>query len=167
MMNLINDPETQAAACTALDSLLEILTSVIDQYLPLIMDRLAGLLTAPNVPGRVKSVVTGAIGSAAHAAKERFLPYFDGTMSQLRQFASLGSQAVALGAHSVDTIDAGDLELRGIAMDAIGTIAEAVGKEKFRPWFPEMMQRAVEGAQMLNGAAGGRYVVCFREWVQF
>ncbi|KAL1684221.1 armadillo-type protein [Schizophyllum commune] len=156
MMDLINDPETQAAACTALDSLLEILTSVIDQYLPLIMDRLASLLTAPNVPGRVKSVVTGAIGSAAHAAKERFLPYFDGTMSQLRQFASLGSQAVALGSHSVDTIDAGDLELRGIAMDAIGTIAEAVGKEKFRPWFPEMMQRAVEGAQMLNGAAGGR-----------
>lgn len=160
MMTLINDAETQAAACTALDALLEILTSVIDQYLPLIMERLAGLLTSPTVSGRVKAVVTGAIGSAAHAAKERFLPYFEGTMSQLRQFAGLGSQAVALGAHSVDTIDNGDLELRGIAMDAIGTIAEAVGKEKFRPWFPEMMQRAVEGAQMVNGAAGGRLREC-------
>ena len=38
-------------------------------------------------------------------------------------------------------------ELRGIAMDAVGTFAEAVGKENFRPYFPDMMAQAFAAAQ--------------------
>lgn len=131
-MNLINDEPTQKAACTALDALLEILHDVIDQYLNLIMERLAGLLD--SAPIKVKAVVTGAIGSAAHASKGNFLPYFQPTMQRLQHFLLL-------------TGEGEETELRGITMDAIGTFAEAVGRENFRPYFGEMMKQAFLGVQ--------------------
>ncbi|KAF9005943.1 armadillo-type protein, partial [Cyathus striatus] len=126
IMNLINDPATQRSACTALDALLEILHDVIDQYLPLIMERLAGLLT--TAPLSVKAVVTGAIG-------KRFLPYFQPTMEHIKHFLVL-------------TAEGEEIELRGITMDAVGTFAEAVGKEVFRPYYPDMMQQAFQGIEM-------------------
>jgi len=132
-MNLINDPDTQKAACTALDALLEILHDNIEQYLQLIMERLASLLE--SAPLSVKAVVTGAIGSAAHASKQRFLPYFQPTINRIALFLTL-------------TGEGEEIELRGIAMDAIGTFSEAVGKEIFRPYFPEMMKHAFSGMEM-------------------
>lgn len=132
-MNLINDPDTQKSACTALDGVLEILPDVIDQYLPLIMERLGGLLE--TAPLSVKAVITGAIGSAAHASKERFIPYFQPTMSVLQHFLLL-------------TGEGEEIELRGITMDAIGSFAEAVGKDLFRPFFPDMMKQAFQGIQV-------------------
>ncbi|KAF9077913.1 armadillo-type protein [Rhodocollybia butyracea] len=133
IMNLINDPATQRSACTALDALLEILHDVIDQYLQLIMERLSGLLE--TAPITVKSVVTGAIGSAAHASKEKFIPYFEPTMQRLQHFLVL-------------TGEGEETELRGITMDAVGTFAEAVGKDHFRPYFPTMMTQAFQGIEM-------------------
>ncbi|KAJ3515059.1 hypothetical protein NLJ89_g1996 [Agrocybe chaxingu] len=133
IMNLINDPATQRSACTALDALLEILHDTIDQYLQLIMERLAGLLE--TAPIAVKSVVAGAIGSAAHASKERFMPYFQPSMNALAHFLTL-------------TGEGEETELRGITMDAIGTFSEAVGKEVFRPYFPDMMKHAFQGCEM-------------------
>ncbi|KAJ8095137.1 hypothetical protein PM082_010359 [Marasmius tenuissimus] len=133
IMNLINDPETQRSACTALDALLEILHDVIDQYLSLIMERLSGLLETAPLP--VKSVVTGAIGSAAHASKENFTPYFTPTMERLQHFLVLKGEGE-------------EIELRGITMDAVGTFAEAVGKDLFRPYFATMMTQAFEGIEM-------------------
>ncbi|KAF8202536.1 armadillo-type protein [Pholiota molesta] len=133
IMNLINDPATQRSACTALDALLEILHDTIELYLQLIMERLAGLLE--SAPIAVKSVVTGAIGSAAHASKERFLPYFQPTMNHLANFLTL-------------TGEGEETELRGITMDAIGTFAEAVGKETFRPYFNDMMKHAFAGCEV-------------------
>jgi hypothetical protein len=132
-MALINDPVTQKPACTALDALLEILHEHIDQYLQLIMEQLAGLLQ--TAPISVKAVVTGAIGSAAHASKERFIPYFQPTINVLANFLTLEG-------------DGEETELRGITMDAIGTFAEAVGKENFRPFFPDMMAQAFNGLEM-------------------
>ncbi|KAF5383571.1 hypothetical protein D9615_003515 [Tricholomella constricta] len=133
IMALMNDNDTQRTACTALDALLEILQDVIDQYLPLIMERLGGLLETAPLP--VKAVVTGAIGSAAHASKSRFLPYFQPTMAHIQHFLVL-------------TGEGEEIELRGITMDAIGTFAEAVGKDVFRPFFPDMMKQAFEGIEM-------------------
>jgi hypothetical protein len=129
-MNLMNDPETQRAACTALDALLEILHDNIEQYLQLIMERLANLLE--HAPLSVKAVVTGAIGSAAHASKQSFLPYFQPTINCIAHFLVL-------------TGEGEETELRGIAMDTIGTFSEAVGKETFRPYFPDMMKHAFSG----------------------
>lgn len=132
-MNLINDEVTQRTACTALDALLEIMQDSIDQYLQLIMERLAVLLT--TAPLKVKAVVTGAIGSAAHASKDKFLPYFQDTMHHIANFLTL-------------TNEGEEIELRGIAMDSIGTFAEAVGKTVFTPYFEEMMKHAFQGCEM-------------------
>lgn len=132
-MELVNDPATQRTACAALDAVLEILAETIDQYLPLIMERLAGLLETAPIP--VKSVIVGAIGSAAHASKEGFLPYFAQTMNRFQHFLVL-------------TGEGEEQELRGITMDAIGTFADAVGKEDFRPYFASMMQQAFAGIEL-------------------
>jgi len=132
-MALVDDPVTQRSACTALDALLEISNAVIDQYLLLIMERLAALLE--TAPMSVKAVVTGAIGSAAHASKEKFLPYFQPTMDRVKHFLLL-------------TGEGEETELRGITMDAVGTFAEAVGKEVFRPYYPDMMKQAFQGIEM-------------------
>ncbi|KAL4066077.1 ARM repeat-containing protein [Scleroderma citrinum] len=133
IMTLVHDPTTQRSACTALDALLEILQDVIDQYLNLIMEELARLLD--TAPISVKAVVTGAIGSAAHASKNKFLPYFKPTMDKLKHFLVL-------------TGEGEESELRGIAMDAVGTFAEAVGADVFRPYFADMMTQAFQGLGM-------------------
>jgi hypothetical protein len=132
-MALINDTDTQRSACTALDALLEILHDHINIYLTSIMEHLNALLA--TAPVAVKSVVIGAIGSAAHAAKEGFMPYFQPTMEQLQHFLVL-------------TNEGEEVELRGITVDAIGTFAEAVGKDVFRPYFPEMMKQAFQGLEL-------------------
>ncbi|KAK7030669.1 importin N-terminal domain-containing protein [Favolaschia claudopus] len=133
IMTLVNDPNTQRSACTALDALLEILHDHISLYLPGIMECLGSLLVDAPIP--VKSVVIGAIGSAAHASKEAFLPYFESTMTHLQHFLTL-------------TGEGEQIELRGITVDAIGTFAEAVGKDVFRPFFPEMMKQAFQALEM-------------------
>ncbi|CAE6460527.1 unnamed protein product [Rhizoctonia solani] len=133
LLDMINNPDTQGAACTALDDFLEILGDTIAQYLPQLMERLSGLLdTAPN---NVKGIVTGAIGSAAHAAKAGFLPYFESTMHRLQPFLVL-------------TGEGSEQELRGIAMDTVGTLADAVGREHFRPYFQPVMNNAFEGMSL-------------------
>ncbi len=78
-MNLINDPATQRTACTALDALLEILHEIIELYLQLIMDHLAG----PSLPSSRSS--PGAIGSAAHrlqGALHALMPPADDELSR-------------------------------------------------------------------------------------
>jgi hypothetical protein len=51
------------------------------------MERLVVLLE--TAPLAVKAVVTGAIGSAAHTSKEKFLLYFQPTMNRLQHFLVL------------------------------------------------------------------------------
>ena len=134
-MSLVNDDATQRAACTALDALLEVLGDTIEQYLSLLMDRLTGLLD--TAPLKVKAVVTGAIGSAAHASKSKFTPYFQPTMEKLKHFL------VLVG-------DGEEVELRGITMDTVGTFAEAVGRETFRPYFRDLMEQAFVATRVGN-----------------
>jgi hypothetical protein len=132
-MALVADSATQRSACTALDALLEVLHDVIDQYLPLIMERLSGLLE--TAPLNVKAVVTGAIGSAAHASKDQFTPYFQETMHRMQHFLVL-------------TGEGEETELRGITMDTVGTFAEAVGKDLFRPYYEPLMKQAFQGIEL-------------------
>jgi importin-4 len=134
-MQLLDDPTTQRSACTALDALLEILGDSIHIYLPVIMERFAHLLE--SAPISVKPVVIGAIGSAAHASGEKFLPYFQETMERLKNNLLL-------------TTEGEEIELRGITMDAIGTFSEAVGKDVFRPYFPDIMKQGFAGIEMGN-----------------
>ncbi|ORY33044.1 putative importin beta-4 subunit [Naematelia encephala] len=135
LFNLIVDDSTQKNACTCLDSYLEILGDDIANYLTLLMERLLVLLETGSIP--VKITVTGAIGSAAHAAKEKFAPYFDQTIKRLLPFVALQ-----------DGEEQGDL--RGVATDTIGTMADAVGADIFRPYFHDLMKAAFEALTMDN-----------------
>jgi importin-4 len=129
---LVQDQITQSAACTALDGLLELLGDIIDTYIVALMTTFASLLkTAPN---KVKAVVIGAIGSAAHASKEKFLPYFEPIIKELVPFLMLQGEGE-------------EEELRGIAMDACGTFAESVPKDAFLPYYEDLMKIAYEGVQ--------------------
>ena len=132
LMHLIADPVTQSTACSALDALLGILGDAIGNYLQLLMENLSGLLDTALL--KVKAVVTGAIASAAHASQSALLPHFPSTMQRLVPFLQLSGESE-------------ESELRGIAMDAVGTFAEAVGKENFRPYFPDMMAQVFAAAQ--------------------
>lgn len=132
IMDLVAQPDTQRTACTALDSLLEVMGDDIAKYLAAIMERLAALLETAPTP--VKSTIVGAIGSAAHASKAGFLPYFQQTMQRFQPFLLLKEEG-------------DDQDLRGITTDTIGTLAEAVGKEHFRPYFQDAMKIAFDGAQ--------------------
>ena len=135
LFNLIVDDSTQKNACTCLDSYLEILGDDIANYLTLLMERLLVLLETGSIP--VKITVTGAIGSAAHAAKDKFTPYFEQTIKRLVPF---------VGLQGPDE----QTDLRGVATDTIGTLADAVGAETFRPYFADMMKASFEALTMDN-----------------
>jgi hypothetical protein len=105
------------------------LGDTIDSYMVLLMNTFVNLLkTAPN---KVKAVVIGAIGSAAHASKEKFLPYFETIIKELVPFLILEGEGE-------------EEELRGIAMDACGTFAESVPKEAFLPYYEDLMKNAYQ-----------------------
>lgn len=135
LMQLVADPVTQRTACTALDAFLEIVGDTIDSYFWLFMETLSGLLD--TAPVKIKVVVTGALGSAAHASRAAFLPYFPTTMQCLSPFLQLSGEGE-------------EYELRGIAMDAVETFAKTVGVEAFRPYFPDMMAQAFAAVQFDN-----------------
>ncbi|BGP17525.1 hypothetical protein JCM10213v2_005558 [Rhodosporidiobolus nylandii] len=132
---LMGDPATQRQACIALDCLLEVLGSDIEPYIPSLMDALVQLLD--SAPLSLKGTVVGAIGSAAHASKAKFAPYFDAVMQRLVQFLQL-------------TEEGEELDLRGVAQDTVGTLAEAVGAEQFRPYYAPLMQQAIAAIAIEN-----------------
>jgi len=130
IFELVNHEATRRYALNALDSLLEVLGKDIIPYLPTLVERLSQLLPAAEL--ELRGSIVGAIGSAAHAAKAAFKPYFTQTMALLVPYLSLKEEGA-------------QLELRGITQDTIGTLAEAVGKEDFSPYFQQTMQLAHEG----------------------
>jgi hypothetical protein len=132
---LMGDPETQRSACTALDCLLEVLGNDIEPYIPSLMDALLQLLE--SAPLSLKGTVVGAIGSAAHASKAKFTPYFEASMQRIVPFLAL-------------TEEGEELDLRGIAQDTVGTLAEAVGKDMFRPYYEPLLRAALEALAVPN-----------------
>lgn len=135
MFKLIGDPETQRSACVALDCLLEVLGDDIEPYIPSLMESLLNLLA--SAPLNLKGTVVGAIGSAAHASKAKFAPYFQASMDHIVPFLLL-------------TEEGDELDLRGVAQDTVGTLAEAVGKDAFRPFFAPLMTAALEATAIPN-----------------
>ncbi|KAK4047505.1 hypothetical protein OIO90_006147 [Microbotryomycetes sp. JL221] len=132
---LMGDVETQRSACTALDCLLEVLGKDIEPYIPSLMQALLALLD--TAPLNLKGTIVGAIGSAAHASKSTFAPYFEASMQRIVPFLAL-------------TEEGEELQLRGVAQDTVGTLAEAVGKDMFRPYYEPLMRAALEALSVQN-----------------
>ncbi|KAJ1653577.1 hypothetical protein IWQ61_006328 [Dispira simplex] len=120
-------------SCNALDVILEGMGDNVVQYLPTLLQGLLQLLE--NSPTKVRITVTAAIGSAAHAAGEAFLPYFQDVIQRLHHLFSLSSAE-------------DDYALRGIALDTVGSVAEAVGKEVFRPHLETFVKLGLESMEL-------------------
>ncbi|KAF9432577.1 hypothetical protein BGZ76_010601 [Entomortierella beljakovae] len=137
VFNLMNEPspEITRQACNALDAILEGLGENILQYLPELMQKLLHMLD--HSQGETRAIVVAAIGSAAHASGEKFTPYFTEVTRRLQHLMTLRSNE-------------DDLMLRAVSTDALGAIAEAVGKETFRPYLNDLMNLALEGLHLNN-----------------
>jgi len=151
ILELMNDPATQRNAGISLDSMLEILQDDVELYLNSIMERLVILLE--TAPKDIQPIIIGAIGSAAHSAGARFQPYFEATIQKLQHFLVLG-----------DSVE--ETELKGIAMDTLGTFAQAVGKDGFRPYFADVMKQAFVFLQSGNSRLSECSFICFGEMAE-
>ncbi|KAJ1918957.1 hypothetical protein H4219_002313 [Mycoemilia scoparia] len=136
IFQLLGGSETEVVkhACNALDVILEGLDKDIIQYLPTLMEKLVLLLD--NGPAEIRPMAMAAIGSAAHAAEKEFMPYFDAVVERTKRAMALRPD------------DESNVSLRGVATDSAGTLAEAVGKEKFQPHLEEMLKLALEGMKL-------------------
>ncbi|KAJ1963137.1 hypothetical protein GGI12_002236, partial [Dipsacomyces acuminosporus] len=135
IFGLLNDGSKEIVkyACSALEAILEGLGDSILNYLPQLMERLVVLLD--NGEMEVKPIALAAIGSAAHSSGDAFAPYFNEVVARIKQAMSLTGEDDALA-------------LRGVATDTAGAIAEAVGKDAFRPHLEETMKLALEGMEI-------------------
>lgn len=132
IFNLMNDPDVQIQkhATNALNVLLEGLNDDIVQYLPMLAEKFVLLLE--NGALENKAVIVEAIGSAALSANAKFLDYFEIFYPRILHMMSLTSGTE-------------ELLIRGNATSTMGSIAEAVGKDVFRPYVEETMKLAMEG----------------------
>ncbi|KAJ8098310.1 armadillo-type protein [Lipomyces tetrasporus] len=129
------DLKVAKAACTALDAMIETMEKdVIARYLQTLMTRLLELLAQPSNDVTVKAPIIAAIGSAAHAAKNEFLPYFDSTIRTFEPYLSL-------------TEGEKELDVKGTCFDSLGAMANAVGKDAFSPYAAPVVQAAYECLQ--------------------
>ncbi|KAG0244690.1 armadillo-type protein [Mortierella sp. GBAus27b] len=137
VFNLMNEPtpEITKQACNALDAILEGLGDSILQYLPELMQKLLHMLDTAQ--GETRAIVVAAIGSAAHASGTQFTPYFVQVIERLQIFMTLRSNE-------------DELMLRAVSTDALGAIAEAVGKDVFRPYLTNLMNLAMDGLNLDN-----------------
>lgn len=124
------------AACLTLDAILETLDRdvITEKYLSSLVPKLLQLLQ--NVDNlTLKGSIVAALASAAFAAKQNFTPYFQPTIEALAPF-------VQIAGSTDDTIPQEAYTLCGMTMDALSSIADAVGKEVFRPYVSPLVDAA-------------------------
>ncbi|KAG8532910.1 uncharacterized protein KY384_002788 [Bacidia gigantensis] len=123
-----------SATCNSVETVVDGLDKKdMKQYLPQLMPRLSRLFTHPDL--RIKSGAIGAVGSIAVTAKEDFLPYFEDTMDSMQEYVEMKSSPE-------------ELDLRARTIDAMGSIARAVGSKAFQRYVRPLMQATDEGLHL-------------------
>ena len=137
LINMIdsNDgPEIWRRACNAIDAVLVGVDQAnVEEYLPTLIPKLSNMFQQGDF--KLKAASVGAIGSTAIAASTSFTPYFQDMMQGLSPYVSLK--------HSEE-----ELDLRGIVIDCMGSIAEAVGLQAFTPYVEPLMHAADESLHL-------------------
>ncbi|RMY41413.1 hypothetical protein D0866_00606, partial [Hortaea werneckii] len=124
------------ASCMAVDSLIEGFDQEdASKYVNELVPRFAMLVEHQD--HRVQMAAVSAIGSIAAGAEEAFKPYFEKSMQTLGKFISIKD-------------DEDELELRSIAIDALGKVAGAVGAEAFQQFVQPLMHSSEEGLHLDN-----------------
>lgn len=121
----------QATSCYVLEMFCERLEPEgVRPLLDPLVRKLASMLEA-TTKRSVQEMAVAALAATAVAAEEEFAPYIQGV-------AALMAKLMVLNEEKVYT-------LRGRALECMGHMAIAVGKENFRPYFAQTMQCACEG----------------------
>lgn len=126
--------EIIVASCTALDSCVEGMnTELATTYAAELVPRLGRLFSHPDF--KVKASAAGAMGSLAGVSESGFTPYFDETMKALSEYVTMKDSDE-------------ELELRGTVVDAMGSMASAVGPVAFQPYVGPLMQASEEALHL-------------------
>lgn len=131
--NLLDDSTVavQATSCYVLEMFCERLEPEdVRPILPNLVQKLATMLETTNKRS-VQEMSVAALAATAVAAEDDFAPYVDGV-------AKLMSKMMII-------TDENLFSLRGRALECMGHMAIAVGKDHFRPYFSQTMQCACEG----------------------
>jgi hypothetical protein len=133
VFNLLDDKTVavQATSCYVLEMFCERLEpEAVRPLLDSLVKKLAAMLEGSNKRS-VQEMAVAALAATAVAAEEEFTPYVGGV-------ASLMSKCMAL-------TDENMFSLRGRALECMGHMAIAVGRETFRPYFQVTMECACDG----------------------
>merc|ERR1712166_708032 len=133
VFNLLDDKTVaiQATSCYVLEMFCERLEpDAIRPLLDSIVKKLAAMLEG-STKRSVQEMAVAALAATAVAAEEEFTPYVGGV-------AALMTKCMAL-------TDENMFSLRGRALECMGHMAIAVGRETFRPYFQVTMECACEG----------------------
>jgi hypothetical protein len=121
----------QATSCYVLEMFCERLEpDAVRPLLDQLVRKLAAMLEA-TTKRSVQEMAVAALAATAVAAEEEFTPYVAGVATLMIKLMQL--QDVNL------------YSLRGRALECMGHMAIAVGRDTFRPYFPAVMQSAMEG----------------------
>lgn len=133
---LLDDPipTVQTTSCFVLDMFCERLEpSDVRPLLDPLVRKLANLLET-TTKRSVKEMAVAALAAIAVAAEEEFTPYVTGSAQCMSNFMALNDEKM--------------YSLRGRALECMGHIAIAVGRDTFRPYFAATMQCACEGLKL-------------------
>lgn len=121
----------QATSCYVLEMFCERLEpDAVRPLLDSLVKKLAGMLEA-TTKRSVQEMAVAALAATAVAAEEEFTPYVGGV-------ATLMTKCMALTEERL-------YSLRGRALECMGHMAIAVGRDTFRPYFAATMECACEG----------------------
>ena len=124
----------QATSCYVLEMFCERLEpTAVRPLLDSLVRKLAAMLEA-TTKRSVQEMAVAALAATAVAAEEEFTPYVNGVAVLMTKLMEIRDPNL----HS----------LRGRALECMGHMAIAVGKETFHPYFPATMQCALEGLTM-------------------
>jgi importin-4 len=123
-----------ANCCLAIDGLVSGLSAKdVEPYMAELVPNLTRLFSHPT--NDIKKSSISAVGSIAVVAQRGFLPYFDQVATSLSQFIELKEGEE-------------ELELRAIATDTMGDLADAVGPEAFKSFVPPLIRSSQEGLHL-------------------
>lgn len=121
----------QATSCYVLEMFCEKLEPErVRPFLKSLTHKLSHMLETTN-KRMIQVKAVAALAATALAAEEEFVPYVAGVANLMSKLMVLTEERM--------------LTLRGHALECMGHIAIAVGKDHFRPYFPQTMQCACEG----------------------
>lgn len=133
VFQLLDDPSAavQATSCYVLETFCERLEpDAVRPLLDSLVRKLAGMLEV-TTKRSVQEMAVAALAATAVAAEDEFAPYLAGVATLTTPFLQI--------------TDPERFSLRGRALECMGHMSIAVGKEHFRPYFAATMQCAMEG----------------------